>query len=132
MKLASTGAGIHVFHGDESVPTGTLPNNSFVISRPINYDGFRFRFACRSNTTQPEIIGLKGNQLPNTSMRFDVMSGAAGVLVSNNGTSGQLPITSDQQGVYTCHIPDLLINEGMIDINIGIYPNGFNSKHSYI
>ena len=35
-------------------------------------------------------------------------------------------LNADDQGVYTCRIP--LQSGEMRDINVGIYPSGFNSK----
>ena len=35
-------------------------------------------------------------------------------------------LTESEQGVYTCRIP--LNDETIKDINIGVYPYGFNSK----
>ena len=40
------------------------------------------------------------------------------------------PITSPQQGIYTCSLPDS--NGDDIELNVGIYPNGFNGEHVII
>ena len=39
----------------------------------------------------------------------------------------QNALTASDQGVYTCRIP--LLSGEMRDINVGIYPSGFNSKY---
>ena len=41
------------------------------------------------------------------------------------GSEQVLP--TDQQGIYTCRIP--LQNGTETEINIGIYPSGFNSEY---
>ena len=35
-------------------------------------------------------------------------------------------LTADDEGIYTCRIPDETGKE--VDVNIGVYQNGFNSK----
>ena len=125
-----TGTGIYVFEGDPSGPTGTLPNNSFVISRPEDSSGFRFRFVCRSNQTGVgQILGTGGTSL--NSSRFEVSVSQSyqpgEVRVSNRaGEGGQQPITNVQQGVYTCKLPDQ--NGILADLSVGIYPNSFKGK----
>ena len=37
------------------------------------------------------------------------------------------PITPRQEGIYTCSLPDS--NGDDIELNVGIYPNGFRGKH---
>ena len=63
----STGAGIFVNTGDDSVPTGVLPNNGIVIAQDVT-SGNRLSFQCRSGSTEisdvGDIIGLDGNTLP--------------------------------------------------------------------
>ena len=111
-----------MFDGDPSGPTGTLPNNSFVISRPDNSSGFRFRFVCRSiQTGGGKILGTGGRVL----MRFTISTSESNkpveVLVSNKaGKDGEEPITSAEQGVYTCDL-----NGTSADLSIGIYLNSF-------
>ena len=75
-----------------------------------------------------EFIGLDETALPETTNGdpFDV-------LVSPNNIHGLVNIetdslTSDDQGVYTCRIPDES-NDIPVDVNIGIYLNGFNSEY---
>ena len=129
-----TGIGIYVFDGDERGPIGTLPNNSFVISRPDDSSGFRLRFVCRSiQIGVGQILGTSGNSLFSSS-RFEVsvsQSNQPGeVRVSNRaGEGGQQPITDVQQGVYTCKLPDL--NGILADLSVGIYLSSFKGKDLY-
>ena len=40
----------------------------------------------------------------------------------------QSPISSTRQGIYTCQVRDA--NDNLLQFNIGIYPNGFDSESS--
>ena len=40
--------------------------------------------------------------------------------------STQSPINATDQGIYTCTLPDS--RDGQVDINVGIYPSGFNGE----
>ena len=127
----STGAGIFVNNGDGSVPTGVLPNNGIVIARNV-ISGDRFNFHCRSGSTGTDIgdiIGLDGNALPIDSSGAGVTTGGlnirrdspATVFVRNRASEPAV-----DEGVYTCRIPDETDSD--VDVNIGVYRNGFNSK----
>ena len=52
-------------------------------------------------------------------------SGQPGSLRFNNRVGVEV-LTADDEGVYTCRIPDETGNE--VDVNIGVYQNGFNSE----
>ena len=125
--LLSTGAGINVFHSDKGGPKHALTNNSFLIARS---NGIRFRFVCRSNATGTNIgyfIGLGGNGF-NGNEFFEVRNNSPAEIFVSNSAEAQLAITDRQQGIYSCRIPD---DNGMeIEIGIGIYPSGFNSKYN--
>ena len=56
---------------------------------------------------------------------FTIACQQPGELIVEN-TLSQNVLTARDQGVYTCHIP--LQSGVMRDINVGIYPSGFNSK----
>ena len=112
-------------NGDGSVPTGVLPNNSIVITQPSG----NFFIQCRSGSTMTDVgqfVGLSGNtfNIGETFGAFRV--GTFGthpgtVILRNNGA-----LTTADNGVYSCHIPD---ESGMmVDVNIGVYVNGFNSE----
>ena len=70
-----------------------------------------------------DIIGLDGTVI--SSGRFVIERPQPGeITMVNSVTEGPLP--SNEQGVYTCHIPDS--TDTMRNINIGVYVAGFNSK----
>ena len=135
LHLISTGAGIFVNTGDGSVPTGVLPNNGMVIALDVPI-GNRISFQCRSGSTETDvgdIIGLDGNALPIDSSGAGVTTGGLNVRRSSPATvfvrnrAGTEPdLTAAEAGVYTCRIPDE--TGTMVDVNIGVYVNGFNSK----
>ena len=118
----SSGAGFYVAEG---VPENTaLPNNGLVMAN----DESTLRLRCRSGTTLVDVgefIGLNETALDGTTNPFIVK-----VSPSNNPGLMIVRTTSltsaDDQGVYTCRIPDERNNS--VDINIGIYLNGFNSE----
>ena len=69
------------------------------------------------------IIGLDGTAISNG--RFVIERPQPGEITMENGvTPGPLP--SNEQGVYTCRIPDSTTT--IRNINIGIYIAGFDSK----
>ena len=133
----STGAGIFVNIADGTTNV-VFPNNGIVIAR--NSGGDRFNFQCRSGSTGTDvgdIIGLDGNALPIDSTGAGVTTGGlnvrraspATVLVRNRaGTEPAL--TAAEAGVYTCRIPDE--SGTMVDVNIGVYQNGFNSESVHL
>ena len=129
--MQSAGAGIHVFRGaptgDLQVP-GSLPNNGIVISRNIAEGGVYFRFFCRSDSMMSSVgmlIRPDGTTVT-TGNAFTIVRQQPGELRVEN-TLSQNVLTASDQGVYTCRIP--LQSGEMKDINIGIYPSGFNSKY---
>ena len=124
------GAGIHVFRGastgDLQVP-GSLPNNGIIISLNTTENGFYFRFFCRSDSMMSNVgmlIGPDGTTVT-TGDVFTIAHPQPGELTVENKLS-QNVLTANDQGVYTCHIP---FQSGETrNINVGIYPSGFNSK----
>ena len=105
------GVGIAVITG---TVTGAQPNNGLVIA--TNSQG-NFRFVCRTNSTEVgegELIGPIGG----------------GSFVGTTSRAGELNIVgslvASEQGVYTCRMP--FEDDGVGEINIGIYPNGFISE----
>ena len=50
--------------------------------------------------------------------------------LSVENTLSQNILTAGDQGVYTCRIP--LQSGAMRDINVGVYPSGFNSKYGML
>ena len=108
-------------------PRGNLPNNGLAISDDPN-SSFRLRIFCRSDSILPnvgQLIGLDDTALTSNSF-FDIATPQPGELRVENIVDSQSPLTASQQGVYTCRIP--LQNGQVKDLNVGIYPNGFNSE----
>ena len=121
------GAGIHVFHGGPYKQGTSLPNNGLVVSLS---DGakYRFRFFCRSDSMEEnvgELIGLDGRTAVTTNSYFNIDNPQPGGLQVNNTVNHDIPLPASEQGVYTCRIP--LESGEQREINIGLYPNGFNS-----
>ena len=111
--------------GDQSVPTGALPNNGLAIGRN-NF--VEVRFLCISSATSSDagrLIGLDG---------IEVASGDDSPFTIITTQPGTLDVrkSSDVEstGVFTCRI--LVASGDTVDANIGIYPNGFNSEWRYL
>ena len=90
---------------------------------------YRLRFFCRSDSTVRnlgELIGPGGTAIT-TNAVFEITTNSAngGELVVFNFVSSD-DVTSSEQGVYTCRIPQQ--SGVMRDINIGIYPSAFNCE----
>ena len=76
------------------------------------------------------LIGPDGTIVTSGSI-FDIAHPRPGELRIEN-TLSQNVLTANDKGVYTCHIPlqsGRKRNIELRDINVGIYPNGFNSKY---
>ena len=123
-SLPSIDAGVHVFRGS---PRGNFPNNGCVFPDNVG-SGFRLRIFCRSDSMSANVgqfIGLNGNALTSNSF-FAIARPQPGEITIENTVGSQSALTASQQGVYTCRIP---LQSGMIrEINIGVYPSGFNSE----
>ena len=113
--------------GDDSVPTGVLPNNGIVIAQSSG----TITFQCRSgslDTGVGQLVDLDGNTF-NIGQNNGVFSVAS---IGNPVQPGSIRIrtvtslTAADVGVYSCHIPDETGND--VDVNIGVYRNGFNSE----
>ena len=121
--ILRVGAGIYVEVGDGSVPLGALPNNGLMIALSIMAT-VRLQYVCRSTSNSSGVGQLIG-PVTSPDQLFNISTLQAGTLeVVNDGAFPSL--TSMDQGIYTCQIPDSVGT--MVDINVGIYPNGFNSK----
>ena len=115
-------AGVHVFSGTPH----SLPANGLVISVG---SGTRLRFFCRSDSMSAnvgQLIGLDGTTALTNNSFFEIVRSQPGELMVRNRVSSQNALTTSQQGVYTCHIP--LQSGQRREINVGLYPNGFNSR----
>ena len=124
MPQSFSGAGIYVLSADQSVPTGALPNNSLVIARQ---NPVQVRFLCRSSATSSDagsLIGLDENEVASDGdSPFIINTTQAGTVDVYTETVSQ---DVESTGVFTCRI--LLEGGETVDINIGLYPNGFNSE----
>ena len=118
------GAGIHVFNG---IPSGSFSNNNLVTLDSMN-TVFRLRLFCRSDSMMRnvgELIGVDESPIVNSSF-FEISNPQPGELSVVNFVSNSTNLPAGEQGVYTCRIP--LQSGEMKEINIGIYPSGYNSK----
>ena len=124
------GAGIQVFRGASTgglQVSGSLPNNGIVISLNTAENGVYFRFFCRSDSMMSNVgmlIGPDGTTIT-TGGVFTIAHQQRGELTVEN-TPSQNVLTARDQGVYTCRIP--LQSGETRNINVGVYPSGFNSK----
>ena len=75
-----------------------------------------------------QFIGLNGNALTSNSF-FAIARPQPGEITVENIVGSQSALPASQQGVYTCRIP--LQSGEMSEINVGVYPNGFNSEYIY-
>ena len=73
-----------------------------------------------------ELIGLNGSPIVTSNFLGFEAPQDGGELRVENCVDIQSALTASEQGVYTCRIP--LQNETMREINIGIYPVGFDSE----
>ena len=121
--------------GDDSVPTGVLPNNGIVIAKDET-SGDHIAIQCRSGSTMTgvgQLVDLDGNTF-NIGMSAGVFSvaqlggdsGQPGSVRFQNRVNNEDVLTSDKEGVYSCRIPDETGSN--VDVNIGVYRNGFDSE----
>ena len=127
-----TGAGIFVLTGDGSVPVGPLSNNGVVIAQDVS-SGNRIRVQCRSGSPDFDVgqfVDLDGtsHNIPGNTGDFDLQRSGTqlGTFQFLNRAGIEPALTADDNGVYTCHIPDESGND--VDVNIGIFQNGFTSE----
>ena len=122
--------------GDDRVPTGVLPNNGIVIAQDVT-GGTRISFQCRSGSTMTgvgQLVDPDGTSfnIGETSGVFSVdalgyyYGGQPGSVRFRNSANNEPALTADDEGVYSCRIPDETGND--VDVNIGVYQNGFNSE----
>ena len=120
-----------MFTGDGSVPIGVLPNNGIVIAQDVT-SGDRILFQCRSGsmtTGVGQLVVLDGNTFAighNTGVFIVQQTGGGSGSVQVRNRAGTDTLTAADEGVYSCRIPDETGSD--VDVNIGVYRNGFNSK----
>ena len=118
--------------GDDSVPTGVLPNNGIGIIRDVS-TGLRIYWQCRSGSTMTgvgQLVDLDGNTFnigeDSRVFRVENTRGEPGTVSFQNVIDIEPALGADDEGVYSCRIPDE--SGAMVDVNIGVYQNGFNSE----
>ncbi len=111
------GAGVSDQYGYKGLPNNSI-SHVMTRSRHLN---------CRSGTDAPDvwkIIGLDGNPLPISrtgalNLWWDSYLSA---LVIDVDTT----LSAEEEGVYTCRITDE--NGETLEVNFGLYRDGFNSR----
>ena len=72
-----------------------------------------------------KLIGLDGRTVVTTNSYFNIDNPQPGELTVHNTADRETPLPASERGVYTCRIP--LESGEQREINIGVYPIGFNS-----
>ncbi len=112
-----------------SVRTGGLPNNSVVVALSTrSADGVTFAFQCRSDSridrSVRQFIGLNGQPRgTGGGLGVGFPRQPSAIAVNNMGRSD---LSAGEEGVYTCRM--LGDNGATVEVNVGIYRNGFNSE----
>ena len=134
-----TGAGIYVSSGQLSYSSSSLPNNS-IITIYTGYVGYsstyrRLAFYCCSNSTSGytgSFLGLNGNSYSGRITVQDynsshIHAGCIYLYLDKLGNSySQNWLSSSEQGIYTCRMPDSTGRN--IDVSVGIYRHGYASR----
>ena len=137
LTSSPVGIGVYVQTGDtaNNVPIGTLTDNGIVVA--LSSGDTTFRFQCRSGTRtidrqNDQFIGLDGSELAHSesgtdhgALRVSTGSVHPSVLVIRS-TSSLPALSAEEEGVYTCRMLDE--NGDTVEVNVGIYRNGFNSE----
>ena len=139
MNFVLTDAGVYVTTSYVPHSSSSLPNNSIVTT----YTGFvgyhstyrRLAFYCCSNSTSgyaSSFIGLNGYYLFGriSIERFSSSSGYAGCMYlyldKLRNSFFQNVLSTGEQGIYTCHMPDSAGR--IIELSIGIYHDDYTGK----
>ncbi len=114
-----------------SVPTGALTNNGIVIALSARtVEDLTFAFQCRSGSRTDgsvrQFIGLNG-QPRDTGGGLFVGPGLSAIGIHN---LGRPDLSAEEEGVYTCRMLDE--NGDTVEVNVGIYRNGFNSEYMIV
>ena len=130
---------MYVTHSQLSYSSSSLPNNSIITSYTGSYSwyrsGTRMGFYCCSNSTTSgstgTFIGLNGNSYSGrfSFQRYSSSSSSAGcihIYLNGDYRHSQNYLSSSEQGVYTCRMPDSAGRN--IDISVGIYRQGYSSE----
>ena len=136
LNFVLTGAGIYV-STSPLYSSRSLPNNSIITSNTRYYrrysSGTRMSFYCCSNSTlgyTGSFIGLNGNSYSGriSVQHYTSSRTTAGCIYIylNGGYYFQNSLSYSEQGIYTCRMPDSAGRN--IDVNVGIYRDGYASK----
>ena len=134
MDFVPTGAGIYESSGQLSYSSLSLPNNSIITSY-VRYFYRWMAFYCCSNSTSGytgSFLGLNGNTYSGriTVQHYNSSHVYAGCIYLYLNEPGNLfpqnVLSSSEQGIYTCRIPDSAGRN--IDVNVGIYRDDYTSK----
>ena len=135
-----TGAGIYVSVSQLSYSSLSLPNNSIITSNSGYYSRYssanRMGFYCCSNSTTSgstgTFLGVNGYPYSGkiTVQRYSYSHSYAGCmylyLYKAYRSYSQNVLSSSEEGIYTCRMPDSTGRN--IDVNVGIYRHGNTSK----
>ena len=131
LNFVLTGAGIYVTTSQLLYSSSSLPNNSIITSYTDSYGqyggGTRMSFYCCSNSTTSgstgTFIGLNGNSYSGriSIERYNYSHSYAGCirLYLESSSYSENVLSSSEQGIYTCSMPDSAGRN--IDVNVGIY-----------
>ena len=135
------GAGIYVTTSQLSYRSSSLHNNSIITTYTGSvsyYSSYtRMAFYCCSNSTSGHtgtFIGLNGNRYSYSGrisfQYYTSSSGNAGCmyisLSKNYRSYSQNYLSSSEEGIYTCRMPDSAGRN--IDVSVGIYRHGYTCK----
>ena len=141
--VLSAGAGIYVFRavssntGNTSGVQGNQPTNSYAVAdtKYCSISSYqRFRMLCCSNLSSPANgsftfpNGYTASSIYNYGNAFIRKQTITGCYDLYYFYNVNYYFTLSHSGVYTCSIADS--NGNIINIHIGVYEEGFNSKHN--
>ena len=138
MDFVLADAGVYVTTSYVPHSRSSLPNNSIIttytgyVDYPSTYR--RLAFYCCSNSISryaTSFIGLNGNSYSGRIRieRFSSSSSYAGCMylyLDQLRNPLQNVLSSDEQGIYTCRMPDS--TGRIIDLNVGIYRDDYTCK----
>ena len=140
MNSVLAGAGIYVSRSQLSYSSSSLPNNSIITSNTGYYSyhgsGTRMSFYCCSNSTTSGstgiFLGINGNSYSGRIrvQRYSYSNSYAGCMYISLQKAYafyyQNFLSSSEEGIYTCRIPDSAGRN--IDVSVGIYRQYYTSK----
>ena len=135
------GAGIHVVRSELSYSSSSLPNNGIILADTSTSSYYsrnvRMGFYCCSNSTSGgtagTFIGLNSNaysgRISITRYSSITYVGCMYIFLEKRyRSSSQNTLGTSEQGIYTCRMPDTTGRN--IDVNVGIYREGYRGKSS--